>query len=129
LGRATTAALSALVGAAAGYGLGKLGDKDQGPMPTPDPEPVKPPKPPKPPGPEPSPVKPPVDKPSDQETPDTYWDNRGKDKPTTKPDDLSTTPSDNIDVDATAARDRIQQMVNRTNESLDRLKLLAGLKK
>ena len=94
----------------------------------------------------------------DQETPDTYWDNRGKDKPTTKPDDVSTTPSDNIDVDATAARDRIQQMVNRgidtdvsstgtaalpsykpsrqggyadsaTNESLDRLKLLAGLKK
>jgi hypothetical protein len=129
LGRATTAALSALGGAAAGYGLGKLGDKDQGPMPTPDPEPVKPPKPPKPPGPEPSPVKPPVDKPSDQETPDTYWDNRGKDKLDTKPDDVSTTPSDNIDVDATVARDRIQQMVNRNNESLDRLKLLAGLKK
>jgi hypothetical protein len=146
LSRTATAALSALGGAAAGYGLGKLGDKDQGPMPGPDPtpqppgpgpgpKPPKPPTPPKPqpdrPGPEPSPVKPAVDTNVNQELPDTYWDNRGKDKPTTKPDDVSTTPSssDNIDVDATAARDRIQQMVNRTNESLDRLKLLAGLKK
>jgi hypothetical protein len=124
LSRTATAALSALAGAAAGYGLGKLGDKDQGPMPGPDPTPQppgpgpgpKPPKPPTPPKPEPDKPgpKPPVDTNVNQELPDTYWDNRGKDKPTPAP---APSKPDNIDVDATAARDRIQQMINRQSDS------------
>jgi hypothetical protein len=131
-------------GAGAGYLLGKDNKPDQ------DPEQGLLPTPPKPPKPEPDKPdpKPPTDKPSNQETPDTYWDNRGQDRPGPAPApstsdniDVDATAArdriqqmvnpkdDNIDVDATAARDRIQQMVNRTNESLDRLKLLAGLKK
>ena len=197
-GKVATGALA--TGAGAGYLLGKDKkpdqDVEQGILPTPSkpsrktglihsPEPNMP-------GP-----KPPTDKPSDQETPGTYWDNRGKDRPEpaaqpstgaffdkpaepaiNKPSDqqdsdtyFSSKKPTNIDVEATAARDRIQQMMNRsepntsspgsqswldkatktgdigqqkgpspgsdawlrqatkTDESLDRLKLLAGLKK
>jgi hypothetical protein len=145
-GKVATGALA--TGAGAGYLLGKDKkpdqDIEQGILPTPS-------KPPKPPEPDKPDLKPTVDKPSSQETPDTYWDpNKNRPAPTPEPSpsdniDVDATAArdriqqmvnpkddakdDGIDVDATAARDRIQQMVNRTNESLDRLKLLAGLKK
>ena len=138
LGRGTTAALAALGGGAVGLGLGMGGD-DKKPEPGPEPVPV-------PPGPAPAPRPTPV-KPSPEKPPYDIYQPRSDDSDNTDSSDyrrykpIKTEPvtpeptkptdsDDNIDVQATADRDRISQMVNKTtNESLNELLRLSGLAK
>ena len=148
LGRGTTAALGALGGGAVGLGLGMLG-KDDKPQPDPTPTPT-PPVPPGPgPAPRPTPPKPTPVKPEPEKPPYDIYQPRSDDSDNTdssdyrrykpikdpvepaKPEPIKPADSDdNIDVQATADRDRISQLVNRTtNESLNELLRLSGLAK